>query len=35
MLLFIPLVGAIAAGVPAGDHTLYPVTAPAFNVVGC
>ena len=34
MLLFIPLVGAIAAGVPAGDHTLYPVTAPALIVVG-
>jgi adenine/guanine/hypoxanthine permease len=34
MLFFIPLVGAIAAGVAVGDRTLYPVTAPALIVVG-
>ena len=34
MLLLIPLVGAVAAGIPAGNRTLYPVTAPALIVVG-
>jgi adenine/guanine/hypoxanthine permease len=33
-LLLIPLITAIAAGVRVGDHTLYPVTAPALIVVG-
>ncbi len=33
-LFLIPLVASIAAGVRVGDHTLYPVTAPALIVVG-
>ena len=33
-LLLIPLIAAVAAGVRVGDHTLYPVTAPALIVVG-
>ncbi len=33
-LFLIPLVAAVAAGVRSGEHTLYPVTAPALIVVG-
>lgn len=33
-LFLVPVVSAIAAGIPSGDRTLYPVTAPALIVVG-
>jgi AGZA family xanthine/uracil permease-like MFS transporter len=32
-LFLVPVVSAIAAGIPSGDRTLYPVTAPALIVV--
>jgi len=33
-LFLVPVVSAVAAGMPAGGRTLYPVTAPALVVVG-
>jgi AGZA family xanthine/uracil permease-like MFS transporter len=33
-LFLVPVVAAIAAGIPSGERTLYPVTAPALVVVG-